>query len=151
MIDPAVLSQGPFHLRRDADAITQARWLSGWVRDFAEDHAVAKVAGVAMAEPAGEGAVLLACIERGAKAGIGRETAIAAARAAWRTAMQSTEVVEQAIRRAVVPLARERAPGDTILSAARKAADATGMFVPSEVILDLTRRIAHGVAGRGRR
>ena len=151
MIDPRILSEGPFHLRKDADAITQARWLSGWAKAYAEDQAIAKVAGSNFEEPCGEAAVLLACLTRAEKAGIPRDVAIGAARTVWRLAMHNTERIESAVRRAVLPLAREQAPGSTILSAATKAADSTGMFVPSEVILDLARRIAHGAAGRGRR
>lgn len=151
MIDPSVLCEGPFHLRRDADAITQARWLAGWVLGYAEDQAIAKAADIDMTEPSGQAAVILACTARAMKAGIPRETAIAAGRSAWRTAVQNTERVEAAIRRAVVPLARERAPGERILSAAKRAADQTGIFVPSDVILDLARRIAHGTRGNVRR
>ena len=146
-IDHSARDHGPFHLSNSADAITQARWLQGWVKGYAEDMALAQVAGVDLQAPSGEAAVLFACIDRGARLGIPRETAIAAARAAWRKALEAVRDSGEDIRRAVWPLAKMRAPGAEIMAAAMRALDRKSVFVPTPVLINIVRKIAHAAAG----
>ena len=134
--------EGPFPLSLKADSITQARWLQGWVKASAEDMALAQSAGVDLKEPSGEAFVILASIGCAERINVPRETAIAAGKAAWRQALQTVRNLGEEIRRAVWPMAKMRAPGHEIIAAAQRVCDRSGVFVPTDVLTDLCRRIA---------